>query len=128
MKKLIAIVLVTGTLALRSLALASVAAANGPWSLFDEAESVRDNSSPGPNPWVVQLTSEQTSEGDITFGGTDYEHPQGGSQFQDIDTLSADFRPGDGDSCGAGSPRFQLNVDTDGDGEDDGITFVYFGP
>jgi hypothetical protein len=42
----------------------------------------------------------------------------------DVDALSVDFLLASG-ACGGGSPRFQLGVDTNGDGAKDGSVLVY---
>jgi hypothetical protein len=44
-----------------------------------------------------------------------------------FDTLSADYNVTD-DDCGGGSPRFQVGVDTTGDGLSDGTVHIAFGP
>lgn len=50
-----------------------------------------------------------------------------GVPFTSLAVLSADFDVTD-DSCGGGSPRFQIQVDTTGDSVSDGNVFVAFGP
>jgi hypothetical protein len=47
--------------------------------------------------------------------------------FEKIQQLSTDFYVETGD-CGGGSPRFEVALDTDDDGEFDGNVFVYLGP
>jgi hypothetical protein len=93
-----------------------------PWSLFGTATPVRTGE--GPNPWAVRLTSEG-----ITFGGIDYTNPPGPLKFDDLYYFGTDFRvvAPVGDGCGGGSPRFQLNIDTDGNGGFNGNVFVYIG-
>jgi hypothetical protein len=93
------------------------------WELFGEASSVKDNSTPGTNPWVVELVSDD----DPGFGGIDYDLKNDIQTFDDLDVLSTLFNPTD-DDCRGGSPRFQISVDTDGDGDHDGNIFVYLGP
>jgi hypothetical protein len=51
-----------------------------------------------------------------------------GTGIADITRLSFDTFYETGVSCGGGSPRFQLAVDTDGDGTSNGNVFVYAGP
>jgi hypothetical protein len=48
-------------------------------------------------------------------------------KFADLFQLGTDFTPTFTD-CGAGSPRFQINIDLDRDGFPDGNVFVYLGP
>ncbi|MBI5457957.1 hypothetical protein HY971_04525 [Candidatus Kaiserbacteria bacterium] len=50
-----------------------------------------------------------------------------GVTFSDLAVLSADFDVTD-DSCGGGSPRFQIAIDDDNDTVSDGNIFVYLGP
>jgi hypothetical protein len=47
--------------------------------------------------------------------------------WTDLNTLSSDFNVTD-DSCGGGSPRIQIRVDTDNDGISNGSVRVAFGP
>ena len=106
-----------------SQALASV---GPPWSLFGTATPVKTGEK--PNPWAVRLTSHlDTTTGNITFGGVAYQPRPGTFQFDDVYYFGTDFKIVTGD-CGAGSPRFQLNIDTNGDGTFDGNIFVYIGP
>jgi hypothetical protein len=63
---------------------------------------------------------------DVTFSGIHY-RPRRNLTFAQIRRLSARFNVNASD-CGGGSPRFQINVDTDADGAADGTIFVYFGP
>src|SRR5438094_1543147 len=105
-----------------SQALASV---GPPWSLFGTATPVKTGEK--PNPWAVELTSHQDTFGNISFGGVAYQPRPGSFQFDDVYYFGTDFKVVTGD-CGAGSPRFQLNIDKDGDGTFDGNIFVYIGP
>ncbi len=50
-----------------------------------------------------------------------------GTVFSTLTNLAADYDVTD-DSCGGGSPRFQIAVDTNGDSTSDGNVFVYMGP
>jgi hypothetical protein len=50
-----------------------------------------------------------------------------GVQVEDVTALSVRTYYESG-SCGGGAPRFQLSVDTDGDGAVNGRVFVYLGP
>ncbi len=87
------------------------------YSLFGEALIVQ----PGYNSSnAVQMVSDS----DPGYGGVDFSVPSG-TTFADLSTLSTDFNVTD-DSCGGGSPRFQINVDN-GAG-DSGNIFVYLGP
>lgn len=65
-------------------------------------------------------------DGTLTFSGVNFQ-PSASLTFSGIATLSADFNVGATD-CGGGSPRFQINIDTDGDGISNGNVFVHFGP
>jgi len=58
------------------------------------------------------------------FGGLDYNTPSA-FKFDDINVLQAEQMPEPDDACVGGSPRFQLSVDTDGDGDHDGNVFVH---
>lgn len=67
----------------------------------------------------------------ITFSRVDFQ-PSTSLTFAGITQLSADFNVGATD-CGGGSPRFQINLDLNGDGvfdpfPTDGNVFVHFGP
>jgi len=98
-------------------------AARPAWILFGDAEFVKMGQ--GDNPWAVQLRS----DADIppSYGGVAF-NPRGGSfLFQDLWALSTDYDVTD-DDCGGGSPRFQVRLDTDGDGLSNGQIFVYIGP
>lgn len=101
---------------------ANLVAATGavPWSLFGDAAAVRLGAP--PNPWAIRLSS----DGDPGFAGVDFRLPAP-LTFAEITELGADFNVTD-DDCGGGSPRFQLGLDTDGDGDFDGNIFVHFGP
>lgn len=51
------------------------------------------------------------------------------TQVEDLSSqLSFHFRFASGGSCGGGSPRYQLAIDTDGDGMSNGNAFGYVGP
>ncbi|HUZ92647.1 MAG TPA: hypothetical protein VNG29_01470 [Candidatus Paceibacterota bacterium] len=97
-------------------ALAAPAFSGTGYSLFDSAHYV----SPGEaSNRAVQLVSNATS----TDGGIDYGFT-GSATLADINHLSTDYLFEAG-SCGGGSPRFQVNVDT-GSGVKN--VFVYIGP
>jgi hypothetical protein len=97
-----------------------VAAAAAGYSLFGDAQIV----SPGnASPHAVQIRS----DADPGFGGIRYDVPTG-TTFADLDQLATDFMPESDDLCVGGSPRFQLGIDTDGDGDRDASIFAYFGP
>lgn len=85
---------------------------NVPFALFGDAQRESDG--------AVALRS-----ADGGFGGLDFKLNKPVS-FGDIAVLQTTFDPTD-DTCGAGSPRFQLNIDSDGDGRSDGNVFVYAG-
>src|SRR6267378_2350846 len=94
-----------------------------PWSLFGTATPVKTGQ--GPNPWAVRLTSTDFT----TYGGINYTNTKGPMKFDDLYYFGTDFRVVTpmGFGCGGGSPRFQLNIDTDGNGTFDGNVFVYIG-
>lgn len=98
-----------------SMLVATVALAAS-YSLFGEASLVQ----PGNNsPNAVEIVSDSAPG----FGGVSFTVPSGAT-FADITTLSTDFNVTD-DDCAAGSPRFQVRVDT-GSGLKN--IFVYLGP
>jgi hypothetical protein len=107
-----------GALALVALALTTAAGASAApgYTLFDDASLVQ----PGHNSLqAVKLVSD-SSPGD---GGIDFAVPSG-LTFAGLQTLSTDYNVTD-DDCKAGSPRFQINVDT-GSGVKN--IFAYIGP
>lgn len=60
------------------------------------------------------------------FAGVNY-GVESGLTFADLAALSTDYRFESDDSCGGGSPRFQVNVKSP-DAADTGNIFVYIGP
>lgn len=89
-------------------------------TLFGDAAMVS-----GGNPGdAVQIRSDGTIS--PNYGGISF-NDAAGLTFPSLTTLSTDFNVTD-DSCGAGSPRFQIQVDTNGDTVPDGNVFVYLGP
>jgi hypothetical protein len=114
-KKLLAL-----TAGIATLGIASVAFAFSPndYSLFGDAAYV----SPGnASARAVQLSSDTTG----TFSGISY-GVEDDVTFADLTTLSSDYQFESG-SCIGGSPRFQIGIDTDGDGDRDANIFAYFG-
>jgi len=108
-----------------SLALAASTFAAGPWSLFGGATNEKLGQS--PNPWAVQLVSDTNTLGDSNdYSGVDFVMPGPDITFNELEVLATDYNLTD-DGAGGGSPRFQLNMDTDGDGVSDGNVFVYIG-
>ncbi len=107
-------------------------AADGGFSLGGFSEIVNNNPALG-HPKALQVPS--TCVGDCLRGGTAGQLttasviylPDHTFRFKDLNTLSTDYRRWDGD-CGGGSPRFEIGLDTNGDGELDGRIFVYLGP
>jgi hypothetical protein len=71
---------------------------------------------------LVSNTSNANPNDD--FSGIAYA-PSGTLKVSDISNLSATLEGTP--ECGAGSPRFQIGVDTDGNGTRDGNAFVYLG-
>ena len=95
---------------------AAVAAAGG-YHLYGDATIVS-----GGNPGnAVKLTS----DADPGYGGVDFDVPAG-TTFADFTTLATDYKFEADDTCGGGSPRFQINVQVPGDGVRN--IFVYLGP
>ncbi|MGH2492516.1 MAG: hypothetical protein ACRDF9_13535, partial [Candidatus Limnocylindria bacterium] len=98
-----------------SLNLAIPALAASGYTLFGDAMLV-----PGGNPWMAaQLRSDATPG----FGGVDFD-VSSGLTFAQLTQLSTDYNITD-DQCGAGSPRFQINVSTASGTKN---IFVYLGP
>lgn len=92
--------------------------ASTPFVLFGDTTVVK--SGQGANKFAYDLISTAT-----TFSGIDYTPPSS-LTFAGLKQLSADYKLVQG-CLGGGSPRFQINVDTDGDGSPDGNVFVYIG-
>lgn len=110
----------------------SVRAADGEFSLGGFSEIV-NNDPPLGHPRAFRVPSTCTLEclrgapwGELTTASVIY-LPDRTLRFKDLHTLSTDYRRWDGD-CGGGSPRFEIALDTNGDGETDGRIFVYLGP
>jgi hypothetical protein len=102
-----------------TMALSGVVAASHPddYTLFGDAEIV----SPGnASDRAVQLRSAPG------FGGIDFDIPAE-TTFADLGSLATDYWFESDDSCGGGSPRFQVNVE-DPNSADTGNIFVYIGP
>lgn len=111
--------LALGAVLVAALTLASSAIAANGFTLFGDAEII----SPGnASPHAAQLRS----DADPGFGGVDFAVPAG-TTFADIDQLATDYMFESDDSCGGGSPRFQINVEDPVSG-DSGNIFVYIGP
>ncbi|RJQ35400.1 calcium-binding protein [Candidatus Parcubacteria bacterium] len=89
-------------------------------TLFDDA-SIVGGGNPGN---AVQIRSDASVL--PGFGGVRFDDAVG-LLFPSLTTLSADFNVTD-DSCGGGSPRIQIQIDTDGDTVSNGNIFVYLGP
>lgn len=101
--------------------MASPAAAVTGYSLFGNASEF----SPGHNSdTAIQLTSDMAEV--EPFAGIDFD-VEADFGWAELTTLSTDYNVTD-DDCGAGSPRFQIEVDTDNDGNSDGNVFVAIGP
>lgn len=88
------------------------------YTLFGDAEYV----SPGN---ASDRAVELVSDADPAYGGIDY-GVEDGLTFEELTTLSTDYLLPE-DACVGGSPRFQINLDEDGDGVSDGNVFAYFG-
>jgi hypothetical protein len=93
-----------------ALALSGASYASGSVTLFGPGASFTPNG--------IQLTSNSNQ----AFGGIDFAVPSG-TTLGNLSTLAATFTVNSGD-CGAGSPRYQLNVST---GSGTKNIFVYLG-
>lgn len=93
-------------------------AAHAGYSLFGDAEIVAG----GNHGNAVQLRSDATPG----WGGIDFD-VAAGTTFADLQTLATDYKFETGDTCGGGSPRFQVNV-MDPVSGDEGNIHVYIGP
>jgi hypothetical protein len=95
------------------------AMAQDTYTLDGDAELVSPGNNGSPN--AVQLRSDS----DSVYGLVDFVIPEG-TTFADLTTLSTDYMFEADDSCGGGSPRFQINVDS-GSGTTGNI-WAYIGP
>jgi len=95
------------------------AMAQDTYTLDGDAELVSPGNNESPN--AVQLRSDS----DSVYGLVDFVIPEG-TTFADLTTLSTDYMFEADDSCGGGSPRFQINVDS-GSGTTGNI-WAYIGP
>lgn len=87
------------------------------YTLFGDATIVS-----GGNPGNAAQLRSDASPG---FGGVDFDVPT--MTFAQLETLATDYKFEADDSCGGGSPRFQVNV-VSPSGTDTGNIFVYLGP
>ncbi len=117
MRKFFTSLAVVGALAL-TVGLTAAFASHEGYSLFGDAEIV----SGGVSGNAAQLRSDATPG----FGGVDYDIPAG-TTFAQFTTLATDYKFEADDTCGGGSPRFQINV-VSPSGTDTGNIFVYIGP
>ncbi len=115
MGKFLASFALVGALAL-TVAIGAAFAATG-YTLYGDATIVTTGH-PGN---AVKLTSDATPG----YGGVDFDIPAG-TTFADLTTLATDYKFEADDTCGGGSPRFQINVQVPGDGVQN--IFVYIGP
>lgn len=103
--------------------------AAGGWSRFGDTKVVKDPTAPQSG-FALKLTSDVTQS--VPFGGLAYNPPEN-LKFQEVHSLTSWFKADADDNCVGGSPRFQLRVDADGDGDfenatsADGNIFVHFG-
>jgi hypothetical protein len=100
------------------LCLSAAVQAAQPWSLFGDAEFVRVGDR--GNQWAIELSSIGASFSGIAF------EPRKDTTFADLRQLSASYLIEEG-AFGGGSPRFQIALDTDGDGDFNGNVFLYLG-
>ena len=89
------------------------------YTLFGEATYTAPGNA---SPRAVHLISDAAPG----WAGVNY-GIESGITFADIAALSTDYRFESDDSCGGGSPRFQVNV-VSPDSADTGNIFVYIGP
>jgi hypothetical protein len=105
------------------------------WSLGGEAAVVPSET---PHSVAFKLSSEClpdsagifgcVEDGRLTRSGVVFQPPSGPKlKFADLFRLSTDFNPVNSD-CGAGSPRFEIGLDLNGDGFPEGSLFIYLGP
>jgi hypothetical protein len=73
---------------------------------------------------LVSDTSNASTSDD--YSGINYDDANG-TVFSTLSDLEADYDVTN-DSCGGGSPRFVIDMDTNGDGISDGAISVYMGP
>jgi hypothetical protein len=117
MRKLLTSFAIIAALAL-TIAVAVASASHIGYSLFGDATIVS-----GGNPGnAVKLTSNIHSG--PGYGGIDFNVPTG-MTFADLNSLATDYKFEADDTCGGGSPRFQVNVTN---GTVSGNIFVYIGP
>jgi hypothetical protein len=110
---------IVATMALSGIVAASHAEG---YTLFGDAEIVSPGSPGNGSERAVQIRSDATPG----FGGIDFDIPAG-TTFEELETLATDYWFESDDSCGGGSPRFQINVE-DPNSSDTGNIFVYLGP
>jgi hypothetical protein len=106
-------------IALLAMMAVPTAMAQDTYTLDGDAELVSPGNNGSAN--AVQLRSDT----DSTYGLIDFTVPAG-TTFANLATLSTDYMFEADDSCGGGSPRFQIGVDS-GAGVTGNI-FVYIGP
>lgn len=97
-----------------------VAFAVAPWSLFGSALPTKQGES--PNHWALELTY----AGMNSYAGVKFQDPSRTLTFDKIWNLSTDYRIEDGDHCIQRSPRFLIELDTDGDGLAEKGVIAYF--
>jgi hypothetical protein len=90
-----------------------------PWSMFGNAVEVVGGLC--CDYCAIELSSVATTYSGINF------NPPKKITFADLKKLSVWFNVTATD-CGGGSPRFQIAIDTTGDGNSDGNIFIYLGP
>lgn len=113
--KLLKVLLASLVLASLALVQSSASVAASGYTLFGDAMLV-----PGGNPGMAaQLRSDATPG----WGGVDFD-VSAGLTFAQLTQLATDYNITD-DQCGAGSPRFQINVTTASGTKN---IFVYLGP
>jgi len=102
------------------------------YSLFGDAQIVQPGNA-SPNAVQIRSTCPGGSamcftNNSFTFGGVDFDIPAG-TTFADFTTLATDYMFAQG-SCGAGAPRFQINIAgcTPSPTITDPNIFVYIGP
>lgn len=103
-----------------------------PWSTSGSVAAVKTAQS--PNSRAIQLSSTCLTsapacfaDGTFTSAGVVFRPPGKSFTFDDLFELSADYKVQSGD-CGGGSPRFQIELDMNGDGGTIRSVQVYLGP
>jgi hypothetical protein len=109
-------------------AVAALAAIGAPTALADAFDTFGAAEKVSPKKrdnvyLLVSNTADASTANDWSVLGAKVRYK---ATFADLDELSADYFVRAG-GCGGGAPRFEIGLDTDGDGAPNGNLFVYFG-